>query len=364
MGIKQIPETGEWVAFFSKRHPITRMPFARRRKNLKSKAEAIRMERELIATVERILNKATSLPWAESLDQYLNACRANGLHEDTIQDYSYILKAHTTDAWKDKSVNEITTQEIRDLIAEKVGKRSQSHQKNVLKVIRGVFNHALERGLVQRNPAPIMKFRIGEKNKRVLTEPQVRVFLEKANEMDWEWYPHWFLAIYTGMRSGELYALTWAKVNLEDRLIRVDTSWNSNDGFKSTKSGDERVLEIAPKLLTFLKELKLKNSDSHFVLPRINTWDKGLQARPLGVFLQSIGLPRVRFHDLRATWATILLSKGIEPIKVMKMGGWKDMKTMMIYVRTAGIDIRGVSNCLDLHNTVKEEAKILVFEKA
>ena len=110
--------------------------------------------------------------------------------------------------WGDRSIDEISTQEIRDLLGAQVGHRSQTHQKNVLKVIRGVFTHAVEIGTLLRNPTPNLKFRIGEKNKKVLTEEQVRIFLAKAKEMNWEWYPHWVMAVYTGMRYGELYALT------------------------------------------------------------------------------------------------------------------------------------------------------------
>lgn len=65
------------------------------------------------------------------------------------------------------------------------------------------------------------------------------------------------------------------------------------------------------------------------------------------MFLAGVGLPQIRFHDLRTTWATIMLSKGVEPIKVMMMGGWKDMKTMQIYVRKAGVSIQGVTDKLD-----------------
>ena len=161
-----------------------------------------------------------------------------------------------------------------------------------------------------------------------------------------------------------LYALTWDKVNLEDRQILVDSSWNSKDGFKDTKSGDDRLVQIAPKLMEILHELKLQNSESNpFVLPRISKWDKGEQARELRMFLSGLGLPSIRFHDLRATWATFLLSKGIAPIKVMMMGGWKDLKTMQIYVRKAGVEIKGATDCLDLHRgspiKPKQEAQIL-----
>lgn len=63
--------------------------------------------------------------------------------------------------------------------------------------------------------------------------------------------------------------------------------------------------------------------------------------------MTGIGLRPIRFLDLRATFATMLLLKGIAPIKVMVLGGWKDMKTMQIYMRTAGVEVRGVSKVLD-----------------
>lgn len=71
------------------------------------------------------------------------------------------------------------------------------------------------------------------------------------------------------------------------------------------------------------------------------------QARDLRLFLKSIGLPEVRFHDLRASWATMLLAKGVPPSQVMAMGDWKDMDTMMIYMRKAGINIKNSTSVLD-----------------
>jgi integrase len=155
------------------------------------------------------------------------------------------------------------------------------------------------------------------------------------------------VALYTGLRNGEIYALTWDKVNLEERQVLVNCSWNSMNGFKSTKSGDDRIVEIPKPLLPVLKELKLQSIGSNFVLPRLSRWDKGEQARELRFFLKSIGLPEIRFHDLRASWATLLLGKGVAPSKVMSMGGWKDMDTMMIYMRKAGINIKDSTSVLD-----------------
>jgi integrase len=66
----------------------------------------------------------------------------------------------------------------------------------------------------------------------------------------------------------------------------------------------------------------------------------------------------MRFHDHRATWATIMLSMEIAPIKVMSMGGWNDLKTMQYYIRKAGVDTTGISDGLSLHIPIND-SKIL-----
>lgn len=348
MGIRQDQTTELWIASFSKRHPVTRMPVSLRRKNLKSKAEAVKVERELILDVEQRLRKTAIPSWSDAVTSFLRECHNRGITPNTIDDYSTGLKAHTSE-WNDRCIDSISSLEIRELIRKNVGHRSPSHQKNILKFIRGVFNFSVETGSLSKNPTPSIKFKIGDKIRKVLNENEVKTLLNKAKLYSSEWYPHWTLALYTGMRNGELYALTWNKVDFDAQTLTVDSSWNNKDGFKCTKSGDDRILSIPGHLVAFLKELKLKNVDSAFVLPRIDRWEKGEQARELRMFLEGINLPQVKFHDLRATWATMLLSKGVEPIKVMKAGGWKDLKTMMIYARKSGIDIQGMSDCLDFH---------------
>jgi integrase len=166
------------------------------------------------------------------------------------------------------------------------------------------------------------------------------------------------------MRNGELYALTWDRVDFVNSTILVNCAWNSKDGFRNaTKSGDDRIVGIAPALMPILKELKLQTADAQFVLPRLSGWKEGEQALELRRFLIGLGLPQIRFHDLRATWATLLLSKGVEPLKVMSMGGWKNIKTMMIYVRKAGVDIRGATDCLNLHDAVSQNGQVLDFRR-
>ena len=351
---------GKILVYYSKRNPKSGQPVTLRRK-VNTKAEAKRTERELIAAVERKIAEKIIPKWISLIEDSLADCRKRGLNERTVYNMEKCLLAATGQEWSDRLINTITTHEIRDHIATKYGQHSASHRKSLLKFIRRTFEFAVERGDIGRNPTPKCEDKIGDKAKSVLTEGQVKLFLNQAKSIGWHWYPHCAMAVYTGMRNGELYALTWDKVNLKERQIVVNCSWNNKAGFKDTKSGHDRIVEIAVNLLPVMQELKLVSGSSHFVLPRSREWDVGDQARQLRQFLLGIGLPEIRFHDLRATWATLMLSKGVPPIQVMKMGGWKDIKTMMIYSRMAGIDIKGITDCLRLHDPKREIGKVLDF---
>lgn len=364
MGIKYDEKTKSYSVSYHKRHPITKLPVRAARIGIKSMAEAKRVFTELVIQVEQKLHRLIVPLWWELVLLYLTSAVESGkMTEKTAENYQINLRAYTFEDWEKRSVDTITTQEVRELIKRRVGDKSPTTQKNALKFIRGTFKHGVELGVINRDPCPSMKFQAGDKIKKVLTEPQARLLLSKGKEYDWEWHPHTTMATYTGMRNGELYALTWDKVNLDERTILVDTSWNNKDGFKSTKSGDDRMVEIAENLVPLLAELKLKNPDSVYVLPRNSQWDEGRQAAALQMFCVALGLPKIRFHDLRATWATLMLSKGVEPAKLMVMGGWKDMKTLMIYMRKAGISIKGITACLDLHDPSPGLGKLLKIGK-
>lgn len=83
-----------------------------------------------------------------------------------------------------------------------------------------------------------------------------------------------------------------------------------------------------------------------FLLPRFWQWEKGFQAQIIRGFCVAKGLPSVRFHTLRACFATQLISTGVPVTVVMKICGWKDMKMMQRYIWLAGIDEAGATEVL------------------
>ena len=63
---------------------------------------------------------------------------------------------------------------------------------------------------------------------------------------------------------------------------------------------------------------------------------------------KALGLPSIRFHTLRACFATQLIRDSVAPAVVMKICGWKDLKTMQRYIRLAGIEVKGATLGLKL----------------
>jgi len=346
MGIKYNEDKEIYTVSFSRRHPITKKSNNIRRTGIKTKTEAIKVHNQIKNELLRKFYDVQYPFWSEVVEKFLIDFSNKGLSQGTILTYESCLKLHTSGLWENKRISEISTTEIRDLVIDDLKKYSEPHRKNVLKFIRAVFNFAIDNNIIHRNPCPKLKFKKGEKIKAVLKEDEMKHLLKKAKSKEIVWFPIWALACYTGLRNGELYALKWKNVDLKKRLMIISEAWTKENGFKETKSGDDRIVEIAQSLMPLMNKLFQEKSDE-FVLPRIDSWKTGNQSKVLKDFLNEISLPLIRFHDLRASWATIMLSKGVEPIKVMAMGGWKDLKTMQIYIRKSGIHIQGITDSLN-----------------
>jgi hypothetical protein len=148
----------------------------------------------------------------------------------------------------------------------------------------------------------------------------------------------------------ELHTITKSQVyNLifEGMTISISKQWTSKAGFTPTKTQRARIVPISQDLALFLKELKLKRqSDCEFVLPHHTEWENGDQARVTREFCEAVGITPVKFHDLRATFITNLLSRGVALAQVMSIVGHSQLKTTNGYLRKAGVEVRGVTEHL------------------
>lgn len=143
------------------------------------------------------------------------------------------------------------------------------------------------------------------------------------------------IAFRTGMRRGEIYALKWSDINLEQKYISVQraiSSACSKTILKTTKtpSGVRRI-DIDSKLVAFLSELKRNSPNETFVFPgpareyRV-PWNVSKELKKM---CEKVGIPPRDFRALRHTHASVLLAHGVHPKIVQERLGHSSCKITM-----------------------------------
>ncbi len=143
---------------------------------------------------------------------------------------------------------------------------------HLLSNLRTILAEALRKGHIQSNPAEAVKpLSKDAKTRGILTAEEVKELLGKEGRTKY-WsstllYVLNLVAATTGMRMGELQALTWEDLcpqTAPDRII-VRHSWDRRFGVKSTKSGKERVVPLPLVLVQLLQELNQGKSATGFI---------------------------------------------------------------------------------------------------
>jgi integrase len=344
----------------SSRDPSFRIQ--KQKEGIENSSDAKKIEAKLLREAERdlIQKESRGNSWEQVIEAFEHAMRkasAEGrpsLQDDSLIDYVAALHNWTPN-WFKKPASEITSNDVREVLDQvKVAGRSGNFQARMKIIINRVFTYGIESRLIRgvdKSPTfGVVVKRKGEPVPDILSSVQIQKLLMLGKQYEPDWYFIWALAVYTGMRNGELYALLWTDVDWANRAIHVTKSYNSRQkAVKSTKSGYWRDVPISSELELILKELKLRMGSQPQVLPRPREWQMGMQAQALRKFCLQVGLPSIRFHALRACFATQLLRNGIAPITVMKMCGWKDLKTMQHYIRLSGIEVNGATEVLKFH---------------
>ena len=332
-----------------------------RRRSLESLRKAEDAEFELKRELAKLKESEVSPRWQEWVDQCLGIMKVQ-YQPSTLYTYEKTLKKWVPNDWKEKDLKSFSNANVHEFIYERLPKETTRHtRKFVLKIVKRIFQLAVDHGKLDRSPCHGLMVKVPEPDMKVLSNAEVETFLAAAKETNHRFYPIWVAALFTGMRSGELFALKWSAVDLEARNISVTRSWNSKNGFKETKSQRNRVVPISDEFLQFLKELKLKRGNFEFVLPHLEDWMRGSAARITKTFCRSIGITEIRFHDLRATFITNLLARGVPLAQVMAVVGHSDIETTNEYLRKAGIELRGSTDNLGYRVPVAAEAQVLSF---
>jgi len=218
------------------------------------------------------------------------------------------------------------------------------------KTLRVAMSHAVKLGLIGRNPCtgttpPKPK----QVEMKFYDDHQATRLLEMAEEMGDKLYPLFFLAIHTGMRQAELIGLKWEDIDWELRTLQVkrQVRYYRGEGYTFTelksRSG-KRTIILGNHALELLKRHKEEQqavryaADDWVDLDLIFPSNVGTPFTPSNIrrafrkLLKASGLPKIRFHDLRHTAASLMLNHGIPVLIVSKrLGHSKPSVTIDVY---------------------------------
>ncbi len=179
-------------------------------------------------------------------------------------------------------------------------------------------------GIVSRNVTDsVAKPKNARSEIHVLNPKQVSALL-KVSRKD-PLYALYYLAVATGMRQGELFALRWSDVDFERSIIRVRNTL-SNVTLKPVEVKTERskrAIAVTPAVIAELEEHRERQIQKFGKQIYVFLSDKGHPLRVSNVtrkswkpLLRAANLPDMRFHDLRHTSATLMLLAGVH-VKVV-----------------------------------------------
>ena len=198
--------------------------------------------------------------------------------------------------------------------------------RNINQIISSALNLAIEQKLLLTNPADACALpKLEHREMKTLPVEQLTSFLREAKESGvFEMY---YIELATGLRRGELLSLKWRDIDLEHGSLRVQRQIARIDGEiveapLKTKNA-YRTLPLSADAIDVLKAQRKKCGNSQYVFPSptggLISPDSVLHM--LHRVLKRAGLPKVRFHDLRHTFATLALQNGVDIKTVSGMLG-------------------------------------------
>lgn len=193
------------------------------------------------------------------------------------------------------------------------------------RVVRGIhtlLNNCLEQAVAERiiltNPAKGCKLpKLEKKEMKILPQEKIGPYLAEAEERGL--LAAYYLELTTGLRRGELLALLWTDLDIENKTVSVTKQVNRIKGklvvSQPKTQNSIRTLAIPQQAVDLLIEEHKKHPRNKYMFPSPKTgtmYDPDSFRHTHDKILKAIGAEHIRFHDLRHTFATLSLKNGVD----------------------------------------------------
>lgn len=254
------------------------------------------------------------------------------IRPSTAEYYRRSIELHTIPNIGDVKLNKLTGRDIQKLykdLQENGRIRKEQKDKNpglsnsTVRGIHMMLHNALDRAvkerLILRNPTEDCIIpKIQKQEMQILHPEDMKAYLDAAEQCNA--LPMLYLVLTSGIRKGELVALLWSDLDVEHKTISVSKSAGRNSNgeiFVSTPKTENSVRQISipQDTVDMLIAEHKKHPDNPYLFPSPRT---GEMYYPDSVVLlhrrvlKRAGLPHIRFHDLRHTFATLALQNGVD----------------------------------------------------
>jgi integrase len=258
-------------------------------------------------------------------EDWLNHKKPN-LRASTWSVYEGHTKNHFGE-FENLKINRITTAKIEKFITDR-----QSREMNILTLrkilvtLGQIMRYAVRHRYISNNPFPDAerpRGSQGESDKqpiRVLIPEEINNLLESTG--NYKYRTLFRLAITSGARQGELSGLKWLDVDWENNQVHIQRTYNNQEWYRTKTKTSNRKIDLGPSMMAALKKWRLAclPNKLNLVFPNkaggpIN--HNNLVSRYFETALVNAELGKVRFHDLRHTYASLLIQQG-ENIKYIQ----------------------------------------------
>ena len=281
---------------------------------------------------------AGALTVGDYLDRWMNDVEGT-IRESTHQRYGYAVGPHLKPAFGGIKLKDLNPAQVRWFYRDRLDSGlspASVHKLHV--VLHKALKAAVADGLIPRNAAAGLKLpKLSREEIDPLSGEEARCLLEAAKGERLE--ALYVLALNTGMRQGELLALKWDDVDLEAGTLRVRRTLtktgrvyttgepktrNSRRAIRLTAAAVDALREHLSRQLEEMEQMGSLYQPGGLVFATVAGTlinPSNVRNRSLRPLLKRAGLRPVRFHDLRHTCATLLLSKNVNPKIVSEMLG-------------------------------------------
>jgi integrase len=269
--------------------------------------------------------KKEKIKFEDFAKEYLNIHSKQ--HKKSWKTDDYLIK-DLERFFKGKFLYEITPKDIEhykiERLKEKVGDKTVSPAtvNRHLDVLSGILNKAVTWGKLQTSPMKsVQSLKVPKGRLRFLEKEEIVKLLSNCTK---NLRPIVVLALFTGMRRGEILGLKWHDIDVKRNIITL----------LDTKNGEKREVPMNEQVKTALIRVR-KHPNTAYIFCN----EKGVPVHDIrksySTALRKSGITNFRFHDLRHTFASQLVMSGIDLNTVRELLGHKDMTMTLRYSHLA-----------------------------